>query len=53
LALAAVAQSDEEIIGEAADLLFHVMLLLQVKELSLAKVIAELELRHEGRHKAT
>jgi phosphoribosyl-ATP pyrophosphohydrolase/phosphoribosyl-AMP cyclohydrolase len=53
LALAAVAQSDEEIIGEAADLLFHVMLLLQVKELSLAKVIAELELRHEDRHKAT
>jgi phosphoribosyl-ATP pyrophosphohydrolase/phosphoribosyl-AMP cyclohydrolase len=53
LALAAVAQSDEEIIGEAADLLFHVMLLLQVKELSLAKVIAELELRHEGRHQAT
>jgi phosphoribosyl-ATP pyrophosphohydrolase/phosphoribosyl-AMP cyclohydrolase len=52
LALAAVAQSDEEIIGEAADLLFHVMLLLQVKELSLAKVIAELELRHEGRHQA-
>ena len=52
LALAAVAQSDEEIIGEAADLLFHVMLLLQVKELSLAKVVAELELRHEGRHKA-
>jgi phosphoribosyl-ATP pyrophosphohydrolase/phosphoribosyl-AMP cyclohydrolase len=53
LALAAVAQTDEEIIGEAADLLFHVMLLLQVKELSLAKVIAELQLRHEGRHKAT
>src|ERR1700736_1471825 len=53
LALAAVAQSDEEIIGEAADLLFHLMLLLQVKELSLAKVVAELELRHEGRHKAT
>jgi phosphoribosyl-AMP cyclohydrolase / phosphoribosyl-ATP pyrophosphohydrolase len=49
LALAAVAQADEEIIGEAADLLFHVMLLLQVKELSLAKVVAELELRHEGR----
>jgi phosphoribosyl-AMP cyclohydrolase / phosphoribosyl-ATP pyrophosphohydrolase len=52
LALAAVAQSDAEVIGEAADLLYHTMLLLQVKELSLAKVIAELELRHEGRPKA-
>jgi phosphoribosyl-AMP cyclohydrolase / phosphoribosyl-ATP pyrophosphohydrolase len=49
LALAAVAQSDEEIIGEAADLVYHVMLLLQVKELSWARVIAELESRHEGR----
>ena len=53
LALAAVVQSDEQIIGEAADLLFHVMLLLQVKELSLAKVIAELDSRHAGRRKAT
>lgn len=52
LALAAVAQSDGEVIGEAADLLYHTMLLLQVKELSLAKVIAELQLRHEGRGKA-
>jgi phosphoribosyl-AMP cyclohydrolase / phosphoribosyl-ATP pyrophosphohydrolase len=46
LALAAVAQSDGEIIGEAADLLFHTLLLLNVKGLSLAKVIAELESRH-------
>jgi phosphoribosyl-ATP pyrophosphohydrolase/phosphoribosyl-AMP cyclohydrolase len=46
LALAAVAQADEEVLGEAADLLYHAMLLLQVKNLSLAKVVAELELRH-------
>jgi phosphoribosyl-AMP cyclohydrolase / phosphoribosyl-ATP pyrophosphohydrolase len=52
LALAAVAQSDTEVIGEAADLLYHTLLLLQVKELSLAMVIAELELRHQGRQKA-
>jgi phosphoribosyl-ATP pyrophosphohydrolase/phosphoribosyl-AMP cyclohydrolase len=52
LALAAVAQSDEEVIGEAADLLYHTMLLLQVKDLSLAKVVAALEMRHESRHKA-
>jgi phosphoribosyl-ATP pyrophosphohydrolase/phosphoribosyl-AMP cyclohydrolase len=49
LALAAVAQADEEVLGEAADLLYHAMLLLQVKNLSLAKVAAELELRHRNR----
>jgi phosphoribosyl-ATP pyrophosphohydrolase/phosphoribosyl-AMP cyclohydrolase len=49
LALAAVAQSDGEIIGEAADLLFHTALLLKVKGLSLAQVVAELESRHSGR----
>jgi phosphoribosyl-ATP pyrophosphohydrolase/phosphoribosyl-AMP cyclohydrolase len=49
LALAAVAQTDEEVLGEAADLLYHAMLLLQVKNLSLAKVTAELELRHRNR----
>jgi phosphoribosyl-AMP cyclohydrolase / phosphoribosyl-ATP pyrophosphohydrolase len=46
LALAGVAQSDPEIIGEAADLLYHMLLLLKVKGLSLAQVIEELETRH-------
>ena len=46
LALAGVAQSDREIIGEAADLLYHTLLLLRVKSLSLSQVIAELEARH-------
>jgi phosphoribosyl-ATP pyrophosphohydrolase/phosphoribosyl-AMP cyclohydrolase len=49
LALAAVAQSDGEIIGEAADLLYHTLLLLRVKGLSLSQVVAELEIRHAGR----
>lgn len=49
LALAAVAQSDQEIIGEAADLLYHTLLLLQVKGLSLSQVVAELEARHAQR----
>jgi phosphoribosyl-AMP cyclohydrolase / phosphoribosyl-ATP pyrophosphohydrolase len=48
LALAAVAQSDMEVIGEAADLLFHTVLLLKVKGLSLAQVVSELESRHAG-----
>jgi phosphoribosyl-ATP pyrophosphohydrolase/phosphoribosyl-AMP cyclohydrolase len=46
LALAAVAQSDEKILGEAADLLYHALLLLAVKKLSLRQVAAELARRH-------
>jgi phosphoribosyl-ATP pyrophosphohydrolase/phosphoribosyl-AMP cyclohydrolase len=46
LALAAVAETDREIVSEAADLLYHVMLLLQAKGLSLAEVVAVLESRH-------
>jgi phosphoribosyl-ATP pyrophosphohydrolase/phosphoribosyl-AMP cyclohydrolase len=46
LALAGVAQSDQEIIGEAADLLFHTLLLLKVKGLSFSQVVAELDSRH-------
>ncbi len=49
LALAAVAQGDAEIVGEAADLLYHVLVLLQSKHLSLAEVVAELETRHRAR----
>ena len=46
LALAAVAESDEKIVGEAADLLYHTLLLLQSKGLSLDAVVALLERRH-------
>jgi phosphoribosyl-AMP cyclohydrolase / phosphoribosyl-ATP pyrophosphohydrolase len=49
LALAGVAQSDQEIIGEAADLLYHTLLLLKVKGLSLSQVVTELEARHAER----
>jgi phosphoribosyl-ATP pyrophosphohydrolase/phosphoribosyl-AMP cyclohydrolase len=48
LALAAVAQSDPEVIGEAADLLFHTVLLLKAKGLSLAQVVGELQSRHNS-----
>jgi phosphoribosyl-AMP cyclohydrolase / phosphoribosyl-ATP pyrophosphohydrolase len=46
LALACVAQSETEIIGEAADLFYHVLLLLKSRNLSLHDVVAELESRH-------
>jgi phosphoribosyl-ATP pyrophosphohydrolase/phosphoribosyl-AMP cyclohydrolase len=46
LALAAVAQSDAEILGEAADLVYHMLLLLKAKGLSLTQVASELSSRH-------
>jgi phosphoribosyl-ATP pyrophosphohydrolase/phosphoribosyl-AMP cyclohydrolase len=46
LALAGVAQSDAQIINEAADLVYHTLLLLKAKGLSLAQVAAELQSRH-------
>jgi phosphoribosyl-ATP pyrophosphohydrolase/phosphoribosyl-AMP cyclohydrolase len=46
LALAAVTQADGEIVGEAADLLYHMTLLLKAKGLSLSRVAAELKARH-------
>lgn len=50
LALASVAQSKAEVVGEAADLLYHTLLLLKVKDISLATVVNELRHRHAGRH---
>jgi phosphoribosyl-ATP pyrophosphohydrolase/phosphoribosyl-AMP cyclohydrolase len=52
LALAAVAQSDGDVIAEASDLLYHTLLLLKAKNLSLAQVVAELESRHVARKTA-
>lgn len=46
LALAAVAQDSGRVVEEAADLFYHVLLLLAVKGLTLADVVAELERRH-------
>ena len=46
LALAAVAQDQARVTAEAADLVYHLMLLLTLRELTLADVVAELERRH-------
>lgn len=48
LALASVAEGDERVIAEAADLLYHVVLLLEAKGLSLTQVVAELARRGNG-----
>jgi phosphoribosyl-AMP cyclohydrolase / phosphoribosyl-ATP pyrophosphohydrolase len=45
LALAAAAQDDQQVISEAADLLFHLLLLLKSRKLGLAQVVAELKSR--------
>lgn len=46
-ALAAQSGNDAELVGEAADLLFHLTLLLQARGLSLDAVAAELAARHD------
>ena len=43
--IAAVSGSNEELVGESADLIFHLLVLLQAKGVSLDHVLAELERR--------
>jgi phosphoribosyl-AMP cyclohydrolase / phosphoribosyl-ATP pyrophosphohydrolase len=45
-ALAGVVEGDEALRGEAADLVFHLMMLLRARGLSLADVVSTLEARH-------
>ena len=45
--VAALTGSREELVGEAADVLFHLMVLLGAKGVALAEVLAELD-RREG-----
>ena len=46
LALAAVVEDADGVTAEAADLIYHVLLLLRLRELRLEDVITELERRH-------
>ncbi|HKX78395.1 MAG TPA: phosphoribosyl-ATP diphosphatase [Novosphingobium sp.] len=45
--IAALNEGHEELVGEAADLLFHLLVLLDAKQVPLADVLAELD-RREG-----
>jgi len=45
-ALAGVVQGDSELLGESADLLFHLLVLLRARGLGLADVVRVLESRH-------
>lgn len=46
-ALASVTETDEKLIGESADLLYHLLVLLQAKGLKLSDVVHELSKRHK------
>jgi phosphoribosyl-ATP pyrophosphohydrolase/phosphoribosyl-AMP cyclohydrolase len=49
LVLAAQAESDERLAAESADLLFHLLVALEVRRLPLARVMDELRRRRSGR----
>ena len=48
LAIAGVSGSNAELLGEAADLVYHLLVLLNTKGLKLADVVQTLEDRHTG-----
>ena len=48
VALAGAGETDSALVGECADLLYHLLLLLRSRNLPLAAVIEELRQRHEG-----
>jgi phosphoribosyl-AMP cyclohydrolase / phosphoribosyl-ATP pyrophosphohydrolase len=48
VALAGAGEADSALVGECADLLYHLLLLLRSRNLPLAAVIEELRQRHEG-----
>jgi phosphoribosyl-AMP cyclohydrolase / phosphoribosyl-ATP pyrophosphohydrolase len=47
LALAGAAQGEDKVIGESADLLFHMLVLLRARGVAFGQVVAELEKRHQ------
>ena len=49
-ALAAVAQTDDELLGEAGDLLYHLLVLLRARGLGLQDVATRLRERHAAPH---
>jgi phosphoribosyl-ATP pyrophosphohydrolase/phosphoribosyl-AMP cyclohydrolase len=49
VALAAVVETDEKVVGESADLLFHLLVLLRSRGLSFESVVTELQSRHASK----
>lgn len=49
VALAAAAETDDKVVAESADLLFHLLVLLRSRGIAFDKVVAELAARHAGK----
>lgn len=49
VALAAVAETDDKVVTESADLIFHLLVLLRSRGLSVARVVSELQSRHAAK----
>jgi phosphoribosyl-ATP pyrophosphohydrolase/phosphoribosyl-AMP cyclohydrolase len=49
LALAGVGETDQKVIEESADLLFHLLVLLRARGIPLSQVVSQLESRHQPR----
>jgi phosphoribosyl-ATP pyrophosphohydrolase/phosphoribosyl-AMP cyclohydrolase len=48
-ALAAISRDDDGLVSECADLVFHLLLLLKTRDLSLERVVEELRARHASK----
>jgi phosphoribosyl-ATP pyrophosphohydrolase/phosphoribosyl-AMP cyclohydrolase len=53
VALAGAVEPDEQLVGESADLLYHLLVLLRSRELTLSAVVDELRKRHAARASPT
>ena len=49
VALAAVVETDDKVVAESADLIFHLLILLRSRGLSLQSVVTELQSRHAAK----
>jgi phosphoribosyl-ATP pyrophosphohydrolase/phosphoribosyl-AMP cyclohydrolase len=49
VALAAVVESDDKVISESADLIFHLLVLLRSRGLSFQRIVTELQSRHAAK----
>jgi phosphoribosyl-ATP pyrophosphohydrolase/phosphoribosyl-AMP cyclohydrolase len=49
VALAAAAETDDKVVSESADLIFHLLILLRSRGLSFQSVVAELQSRHAAK----
>jgi phosphoribosyl-ATP pyrophosphohydrolase/phosphoribosyl-AMP cyclohydrolase len=49
LALAGVGEPEQKVVEESADLLFHMLVLLRARGISLSRVVSQLESRHQPR----